>query len=190
MAGQVQQRVDVGDRHRLRSRRDFQHIVARLHVALFEHTKVEAGSTVLHEERRHAGLIHPDAEPVARDARLADFEPRRADAELVADADLVVAEPLDGEVLAELAGCKVDAMHLLLPVPVGVELIHVHGPVLSAVTLEIALPVTVDVETSDGARPVDRLLPDAGEHGPPLPRDLSRQPDVHRYEPRDALRHW
>ena len=81
----------------------FDDVVAGLHVALFEHAEVEARTTVRHEERGHARLVHPDPDPVARDPRLGDLEERRADAIPVADADLVVAEPLDREVLAELA---------------------------------------------------------------------------------------
>ena len=188
-AGEVEERVDVGDRHRLGPGRDPHHVVARLNVALFEHAEVEARTAVGNEERSHARLVHPDPDPIAGDPRLGDLEERRADAIPVADADLVVAKPLDREVLAELAEGEVVAMHLVLPVPVRVELVHVHGPLLASVTLQIALAVTVDVQTPDGARSLDRLLPDSREDGPPLPRDLPRQPDVDRDEPRDSLRH-
>ena len=81
----------------------FDHVVARADVALLEHAEVEAGTAVGHEERSHARLVHPDPDPVTRDPRLGDLEERRPDAVPVADADLVVAEPLDREVLAELA---------------------------------------------------------------------------------------
>ena len=181
-AGEVEERVDLGDRHRLGPGRDLHHVVARPNVALFEHAEVEARTAVGHEERGHARLVHPDPDPVAGDPRLGDLEERRADAIPVADADLVVAEPLDREVLAELAEREVVAVHLVLPVPVRVELVHVHGPLLASVTLQITLAVAVHVQTPDGARPVDRLLPDAREHGLPLPRDLPRQPDVDRDE--------
>ena len=112
------------------------------------------------------GSIHPDAEPVARHARLADLEQRRADSVPVANADLMVGEPVDREVLAELTVREVVAMHLLAPVLVRLELIHVNGSVHSSVTLQIALPVTVYVQTPDSSRPGDRLLPDTRENGP------------------------
>ena len=75
-----------------------------------------------------------------------DLEDRGADPVAVADADLVVAQPLDGEVLAELAVDEVVAAELALPVAVGVELVDEHGPLLAAVPGQVALAVAVDVE--------------------------------------------
>ena len=174
MAGEVEERVHVRDRHRLGPGCDPRHVVARPNVALFEDTEVEARTAVSHKERSHARLVHPDPDPVARDPWLGDLEERRSDAISVADADFVVAESLDREVLAELAEGEVVAPHLALPVAVRVELVHVHGSVLASVALQITLAVAVHVQTPDGARPVDRLLPDSREDGLPLPRDLAR----------------
>ena len=42
----------------------------------------------------------------------------------------------------------------------------------------IALPVAFDVEPPDAARPLYRLLPNAGVHGPSVPLDVARQPHV------------
>ncbi len=151
MAGEVEQSVDVCDRHRLGPGRDLDHVVTGPHVALLEHAQVEARAAVGHEERGHAWLVHPDAESVAGDSRLADLEQRRADAVPVADADFVIAEPVDGEVLAELAEAEVVALHELLPVAVRVELVHVHSPVHASVPVEVALAVTVDVQTPNAA---------------------------------------
>ena len=189
MTVQVQQRVHIGDRHRFWSGCDLPDFVAGLYFAFLEHAKVEAGSPVLDEQRGHARLVHPDAQPVAGDPRLADLEQCRSDPVLVADADLIVGEPVDREVLAELTGYEVVAVHLLAPVLVRLQLIHVDGPVHPSVTVQIALAVTVYVQAPDRSRPGDRLLPDAGEDGPPLPRDLPRQPDVDRHEPPRGLRH-
>jgi hypothetical protein len=47
------------------------------------------------------GLVHAEAEAIAGDARLADFEERRRSV-AIADADVVVGESFDGEVLTEL----------------------------------------------------------------------------------------
>jgi len=63
-----------------------------------------------HQRRRHRRLVHADANAVTGDARLRDFEQRSADAVAVADADLVVGETLDGEVLADLALGEVVAL--------------------------------------------------------------------------------
>ena len=122
----------------------------------------------------------PDADPVARHARLGDLEQRLADPVAVADADLVVGEALDREVLAELAVGEVVAPELALPVAVGVDLVDEHRAVLAAVRAPVGLVVAVDVDPPHHPRPVDRLLPDRGADGLALPRDLSRAADVER----------
>ena len=189
MTREVQQRVDVGDRHRFGPGADLHDVVARVHFALLQHTEVEARPSVRDEERRHAGLVHSDADAIAGDPWLGDLEQSGADAIPVADAHLVVTQTVDGEVLAELAEREVVPLHLALPVTVGVELVHVHRALLAAVSVQIALAVAVDVQAPDRARPVDRLLPDPREDGPAPPGDLTRQPHVDRDELRDRLRH-
>ena len=71
---------------------------------------------------------------------------RGADPVAVADADLVVAQPLDGEVLAELPVDEVVSSELALPVAVGLDLVDEDRSLLAAVPGEIALAVAVDVE--------------------------------------------
>ena len=82
----------------------------------------------------------------------------RPDPVAVADADLVVAEPFDGEVLAELPVDEVVASKLVFPVPVGVHLVDEHGPLLAAVPGQVALPVALDVELAHPARAVTGSL--------------------------------
>ena len=106
----------------------------------------------------------------------------RADPVAVADADLVVAQPLDGEVLAELPVDEVVSTELALPVAVGVELVDEDGALLAAVPAEVALAVAVDVEPADPARAGDRILEDAGEDGLPLPGHVLRHADVDRQQ--------
>ena len=137
-------------------------IVARTDLARFEHSEVEARSTVHDEERRHARLVHPDADPIAGDPRLGDLEHRRADAIPVADTHVVVAQPVDREVLAELAEREVVTLQLALPVTVGLELVHEHRTLFAAVPFEIALPVALDVQAPDrpaGRRPLPSRSP-------------------------------
>jgi hypothetical protein len=57
-----------------------------------------------------------------------------------------------GEVLPELAIGEVVAAQLLLPVPVRLDLVHEHRPVLPAVPRPIGLPITVDVQPPHQAR--------------------------------------
>ena len=70
-------------------------MIARLHRPLFEDAQVEAGAMVGDEQRGHGRLVHPDPDAIAGHAWLGDLEQRRADAEAVADADLVVGEAFD-----------------------------------------------------------------------------------------------
>src|SRR4051812_36742830 len=102
MTGEIEEAVDLGNRHRLRARGELDDLIPRLDLALLEHPKVEAGATVRDEQRRNAGVVHADPDAVASDAWLGDLEDGAADPVAVPDADLVVAQPVDGEVLAEL----------------------------------------------------------------------------------------
>ena len=113
---------------------------------------------------------------------MGDLEDGGADLVAVADADLVVAQPLDGEVLAELSVDEVVSPELAFPVPVGVDLVDEHGALLAAVPGEIALAVAVDVELAHAARARDRVLEDAGEDRLPLPGHVLRHADVDRQQ--------
>ena len=57
----------------------------------------------------------------------------------------------------------------LAPVVVGIQLVHQHGTMGAAVSGEVALPVTVDVECPHPLRAVNGLLPHPGVHCPPAP---------------------
>ena len=112
---------------------DLDDLVAGLDDALLQDTEVEPRPVVRDEQRRHRGLVHPDPDAEARHAGLGDLESRLADAVAVADADLVVGEALDREVLAELAVGEVVASELPLPVAVGIDLVDEHRAMLAAV---------------------------------------------------------
>jgi hypothetical protein len=132
--------------------------------------------------------MHPDADAVARHPRLGDLEERAADAVAVADADLVVLQPLDREVLAELPIAEVVAAELALPIPVGAQLIDEDRAMLAAVRQAVGLVVAVDVDPPHHPRAVHGGLPDRGANRLALPRDLARPADVERDEPHHAGR--
>src|SRR3954447_874007 len=189
MPGEVEKPVDLGDRHLLGPRGALDDLVSRLDLALLEHAEVEAGTAVRDEQGGNARVVHPQADAVARDAWLGHLEDGAADPEAVADADLVVAEALDGEVLAELPVDEVVASELALPVTVGVELVDEHGAHLAAVPGEITLPVALDVEPAHPARTRDRILEHAGEDGLPLPGDVLRHAHVDGHQRAHRARH-
>ena len=91
---------------------------------------------------------------------LGHLEQGAADPVAVPDADLVVGEALDGEVLAELAGHEVVAAQLALPVAVGGDVVDVDGAVLATVRDEVGLGVAGDVEPADPPAVADLGLPD------------------------------
>jgi hypothetical protein len=176
--GQIEKPIDLRDGHGLGPPLDALDLVAVSDLALAQHAQVETRATVSDQERRHPRLVHAQADPITRDARLADLEQRRADAVAIADADLIVGQSLDGEVLAELPKAKVVAAEEVLPVAVGLDLVDEHGTVYAPVSLQIALAVAIDVQATHHPAPLDPLLPDARVDGPPLPLDVARQANV------------
>src|SRR5262245_50415127 len=127
MAGEVEERARLGDGQPLRAGCHLGDLVPFLDVALLEDAKVEAGAAVRDEQGRDARIVHADADAVAGDPRLCDLEERGADSVAVADTDLVVAQPVDREVLAELAVHEVVPYELALPVEVRLELVDEDG---------------------------------------------------------------
>ena len=186
MTGQVEEPVDLGDRHLLRAGAEEVDLVSRLDVTLFEHAKVEARTVMGDEQSGDPRVVHPDPDAVAGDAWLSDLEDRGADPVAVADADVGVGQSLDGEVLAELPVDEVVPAELALPVSVRLHLVDEDGALLAAVPGEIALPVAVDVELAHTARAGDSLLEDAGEDGLPLPWHVFRLADVDRQQLADG----
>jgi len=97
---------------------------------------------------------------------------------MIADADLVVGQAFDGEVLAELTIGEVGSAKLALPIAVGFDLVDEDGAVLAAMPRQIALAVAVDVEPPDHPPALHRFFPDAGVDRLALPHDVARQPDI------------
>jgi hypothetical protein len=183
MPREVEQRIHLGDNHALGTRRQLYDLVPGLHVALLEYAEVEARAVVGDEQGGDARIIHANPDPVAGHARLRDLKYGRPNPVAVADADLIVGEPLDREVLAELPVDEVASPELAFPVPVGLDLVDEHGALLATVAREIALTVPLDVQLTHVARTADRILEDAREHSPPLPGHIPRHADVHGNEP-------
>ena len=107
--GQIEQRIGLGDGHALGTGQDLDDLVAGFDLALLEDAKIKARPVMRHEQRRHLRLVHPDADPVAGDARLRHLEQRASDPVMVADAHLCVGQAVDREILAELAVSEVVA---------------------------------------------------------------------------------
>ncbi len=182
MPREVEERVDFHDRHLFRPGGELDDLVACLHVALFDHPEVEAGPVVGDEQGGNPRVVHPNPDPEARHSRLGDFEDGGADSVAIADADLVVAQSLDGEVLPELSVDEVASAELAFPVAIRLDLVDEDRPVLAAVGFPISLVVSVDIDLAHHPRAFDRVLPDGGADLLSLPLDLARLADVERQQ--------
>ena len=103
MRRKVKQRIDLGDRDLLRAGRHLDDLVPGADLALLQDPHVESRPVVADQQGRHLRAVHPYAEPIARDAGLGDFEDCPADPKPIADADLVIRQAVNRQVLAELA---------------------------------------------------------------------------------------
>src|SRR5271169_6322095 len=98
---------------------------------------------------------------------------------MVSDTHLVVRQPVDGEILPELPVAEVASPEVVLPIPIGVRLIHQYGPAFAAVASEVTLSVAVYIEPTHHARAFNRRLPNAGMNRLALPSDVTRQAHIH-----------
>jgi hypothetical protein len=73
---------------------------------------------------------------------------------------------------------------MLLPIAVGVDLIHEDGTVLATVAAQISLSIAVDVQPADQATSLHRSFPDPGVDGGVAPGHVEREANVHSQEPR------
>src|SRR5450432_444462 len=103
MVRRIEQRIDFSDRDLAGSIRDLLNVVSGTNFALGDDTAVEAWLAMRDEQRRHLRIVHSNSEAIAGDARLSDFKDRSADAVPVPDANFIVGETFNGEVLSKLS---------------------------------------------------------------------------------------
>src|SRR5262249_43816135 len=125
------------------------------------------------------GLVHPNADAIAGHAWLRDLEQGAADSISVADANDVIRQSLDRQVLAELSVDEVGPVQLVLPVAIRFNLVDEDGPLLAAVAGQVALAVSVQIQPADPSAASHLTLPDPGVNSAPLPRDVAWKSDVH-----------
>jgi hypothetical protein len=125
------------------------------------------------------GIAHANAHAIARHPRLGHFEERPANPVAIADTNLIVGKADDSQIFAKLDELKVMSLKVGFPVSVRVELIHDHGAMLSAVPLQVALPVAIEVKAASHHPARHRTLPDSSAHYFTLPIYVTRKTDVH-----------
>src|SRR5262244_3511525 len=142
------------------------------------------------QQRRHPGLVHPNADAIARYARCSDLEQCTADSITVADTNGIVRQSLDREVLAELSVDKVGPLQVLLPVAIRFDLVDEDGLLLTPVANQIALTVSFQIQPAGPTAASHRILPDRGVYSATLPRDITRKSDIHRQQSRHVPLHF
>src|SRR5258707_1813057 len=81
---------------------------------------------------------------------------------------------MDGEILSELPISEVVSAQLVLPIPIGINLVDKYGPAFAAVAGQVPLSVTVYVESAYHAQALNRRLPNGGMDGLALPSNVAR----------------
>jgi hypothetical protein len=143
MIGRIEERVDLSDGHSLLRLSHLHDFVAGAYLAFLQNAEVEPRPSAGCQQCRHPGLVHANAHAIAGNARLSDLEQCAADLITVADANGIVGQPFDREVLAELPVDEVGPLQLLLPVPIGFDLVDEGGSLLTPVAGQVALTVSV-----------------------------------------------
>jgi hypothetical protein len=178
IAGQIEQRVGLGHGHAPRALGELDDLIPASNFALLQHAKVKPRSVVRYEQSGHARFVHPNANPVAGNARLRHLEERAPDPIPIANANFIVRKAFDSEVLAELPIDEVVSPELLFPVTIGVKLIYENGAVFTPMTAQVALAIAVNVKPSYHATALDGTFPHGCMYGLSLPRDVTRETHV------------
>ena len=177
--GQIEERVDLIDGHALSRLSHLFDFVARSHLTFAENAEIEARPAARCEQRRHPGLVHPNADAKACHAGLSDLEKCGPDFITVADAYHIVGQPFHSEVLAKLSVNEISPLQLLLPIAIGFNLINEDRPMLTSVPGQVALTVSLEIQPTDATATSHRILPDAGVYSAAFPCDVARKPNVH-----------
>jgi len=95
MIGRIEQRVDLGDGHSLVCLSHLHDFVAGAHHAFPQDAEIEPRPSAGRQQRRHPGLVRPNADAIAGNARLRDLEQGAADLKTIANANSIVRQSFD-----------------------------------------------------------------------------------------------
>jgi len=175
---QVQQGINFGHCNPFWTISEFDDVVACANFPFLQDAKVKARPSVCDEQRGHPRVIQADAHAVAGHARLCNFEYGVANAVSITNADLVIKKSFNGEVFSELAEAKIIAAEKALPIAVRVGLVDEYGALLSTVTSEIGLRITIDIQLAHQPSFLDRKFPDRCSHSLAVPCDVAWKTDI------------
>src|SRR5215469_13149469 len=117
MVWRIKQRVDLCDSHsflRLSHLHDF---VASANLAFLQDAEVEPRSAAGCQQSWHPRFVHPNADAITSNARLSDLEQPAADL-ITVNANDIVGQSFNREILAELSVDEVGPLQLLLPITI------------------------------------------------------------------------
>src|SRR5271165_5699790 len=179
MAWKVKQPIDFGNTDLFRPVSDFHDLISGPDLAFFDDSEIKPRTLMRNEQGRHLRIPHAYANSVASHSRLGHLEYRITNPVTIPKADLIVGEAVNRKVLAKLSVLEVVLLKVILPVAIGVELIHHHRAMLPAMPLQVPLAIPVEIETASHHPTDHRLLPDSGVNDFALPHDLTRETYIH-----------
>jgi hypothetical protein len=135
MARQVKQRINLGDAYPLRSVSNLHNLISRTDLAFVDYPEIESRPPMGNKQGWHLRIAHANANAVASYSRLGHLEYRITNPVTIADADLVVGKAVYCQVLAKLSILEVVPLKVILPVAIGIELIHHHCAMFPAMSL-------------------------------------------------------
>jgi hypothetical protein len=179
MSWQIQEGVNLGHADSLWAVSKFYDVIACTNFSLLQNAKVESWSVMSYQQRWHSRFIHANADAIARHPWLRYFKYGATDAVSITDAHLAIRKSVDGEILSELAESKIVAAQKALPVMVRIHLVDEYGAVLPAVTGEIGLRITIDIEPAHHSPSINWRFPDGRSDSLTVPCHVARKADIY-----------
>src|SRR5438309_5985352 len=128
MTGQIEKRIDFCDCHSLFCFPYFFDLVTCAYFAFLKNTEIESGTSIGGQQCRHSGLVQSDANAIAGNTWLRHLEDGASDPITIPDADHLVGQSFDGEILSELSTgvtvAQVRPLQLILPITIRLDLVH------------------------------------------------------------------
>jgi hypothetical protein len=75
---------------------------------------------------------------------------------------------------------EIGPLQLFLPMAIGFDLVDEHGSLLAAMALQVALPISIQIQPADPAAATHRIFPDPSVDNALLPLDVARKSDIYR----------
>src|SRR5262245_30283192 len=143
MIGRIKESVYLCDGHSLLRLSYLDDFVAGAHLPFPQDAEVKPWPSAGCQQCRHPGLVHPNADAIAGNARLSDLEQRAADLITVANTHNIVGQSFYCEVLAELSVDEVGPLQLLLPIAIRFNLVDEDGALLTPMPDQVALSISL-----------------------------------------------